>query len=93
MIEGVVKTGSSNGSQRGLPDVCVSNGREVVRTDSGGAYRLPQRSEDRFVFVTVPTGYASEGLFYRPVGETDVYDFELRPDPASSEPEFSCSFL
>jgi outer membrane protein assembly factor BamB len=84
MIEGVVKVGSS-----GVPDVCVSNGREVVRTDSDGAYALPQQPEDRFVFVTVPTGYASEGRSYRSVGQDEDYDFELRADPASASSDFS----
>ncbi|WP_018261665.1 calcineurin-like phosphoesterase C-terminal domain-containing protein [Methylobacterium sp. WSM2598] len=41
----------------GLPDVLVSNGREVVRTDTQGRYRLPL-SDEGMVFVIKPSGYA-----------------------------------
>ena len=88
MIEGVVKSGASGGSRR-VPNVCVSNGREVVRTDSDGAFQLPQQSEDGFVFVTIPSGYASEGQFYRRIDEGQTYDFDLREDPASAKSGFS----
>lgn len=40
-----------------LPGILVSNGREVVRTDSDGRYRLPI-SGDGAVFVIKPPGYA-----------------------------------
>ena len=42
-------------------DVCVSNGREVVQTDTHGNYQLPCQSEDRFVFITVPAGISGCG--------------------------------
>ena len=41
----------------GVPDVSVSNGREVVRTDAEGAYALPAY-DDMNLFVTKPAGYA-----------------------------------
>ena len=40
-----------------LPGVLVSNGREVVRTDDRGRYRLPMPG-DGIVFVIKPPGYA-----------------------------------
>ncbi|MFD0938404.1 calcineurin-like phosphoesterase C-terminal domain-containing protein, partial [Methylobacterium trifolii] len=42
---------------RGLADVLVSNGREVVRTDAEGRYRLPLDG-DGIVFVIKPAGHA-----------------------------------
>ena len=40
-----------------LPNVLVSNGQEVVRTDGHGRYRLPMPG-DGAVFVVKPPGYA-----------------------------------
>ncbi|MCW5944058.1 MAG: calcineurin-like phosphoesterase family protein [Fimbriimonadaceae bacterium] len=40
----------------GIPGVCVSNGREVVRTDRHGAWRLPV-TEDTVLFVIKPSGW------------------------------------
>ena len=39
-----------------LPDVPVSNGRQVVKTDSNGRYSLPV-GNDTIIFVIKPTGY------------------------------------
>lgn len=86
MFQGTV-TSTEDGA--GVADVCVSNGREVVQTGGDGRFTLDQRPEDRFVFLTVPSGFASTGAFYRRVGEDDGYDFSLRPDPASATSEFS----
>ncbi|HEY6257740.1 MAG TPA: calcineurin-like phosphoesterase family protein [Xanthobacteraceae bacterium] len=41
----------------GIPGVLVSNGREVVRTDSEGRYSLPL-DDATVIFVIKPTGYA-----------------------------------
>lgn len=47
-----------DGSTRApLPNVLVSNGQEVVRTDSQGRFRLPMPG-DGAVFVIKPPGYA-----------------------------------
>ena len=40
----------------GVAEVLVSNGREIVRTDADGRYRLPVR-DDMDVFVIQPAGY------------------------------------
>jgi outer membrane protein assembly factor BamB len=88
MIEGSV-TVTSGEDAVGLPNVCVSNGREVVQTDSDGRFALDQRPEDRFVFVTVPSGYEVQGSFFRRIGEGENYNFSLRPNAASDATEFS----
>lgn len=42
----------------GIAGVLVSNGREVVKTDAGGAYRLPAY-DDMNLFVTKPADYST----------------------------------
>ena len=44
-------------AEPGIPDVMVSNGREVVRTDPSGDYALPAY-DDMNVFITKPADYA-----------------------------------
>ena len=89
MIQGCVSVRASDGTPKKMPGVCVSNGREVVRTDGGGAFALPRRPEDRFVFVTVPAGYTDGGAFYIDLKRTEAFDFELCEDGASGHPEFA----
>ena len=72
-----------------MPDVCVSNGREVVQTDIHGDYHLPCQSEDRFVFITVPAGYLAVGKFYVDLKKADNYDFTLRHHPEGENTSFS----
>lgn len=81
LLEGVVyedlnRNLKQDEGERGRPGVAVSNGKEVVRTDDRGRYRLPCHGE-MVVFVTKPPGYQvpfdSRGLarFYynhEPVG-------------------------
>lgn len=49
--------GQDGATRRPLPRVLVSNGRDVVRTDDQGRYRLPMQG-DGAVFVIKPPGYA-----------------------------------
>lgn len=48
--------GTRDAGEKGIPDVCVSNGVQVVETDSDGAYTLPVRDQ-MVVFVVKPAGY------------------------------------
>jgi len=62
MVTGVVfEDLSGAGSRRpgdpGIAGVLVSNGRDVVRTDGEGRYRLPV-DDETIVFVIKPTGYS-----------------------------------
>lgn len=49
--------GERQSGDPGIPDVLVSNGREVVTTDDEGRYVLPVEDGD-VIFVIKPTGYA-----------------------------------
>lgn len=53
----VYETRPDGAGRRGLPDILVSNGREVVRTDANGRYALPVAEGDA-IFVIKPSGYA-----------------------------------
>ena len=89
MVNGTIKVRRENHALEGIGNVCVSNGREIVQTNTDGTYALPQQSEDRFVFVTVPAGYAAVGNFYVDLTTSDAFDFELREDSESQASEFS----
>ena len=43
-------------NEQGIPDVSVSNGVDVTRTDENGKYVLPA-SDDQIIFVVKPAGY------------------------------------
>ncbi len=48
--------GKRDRQEKGLADVAVSNGREVVLTDAQGRYELPV-GQDNILFVIKPSGY------------------------------------
>lgn len=62
---------------RGLRKVLVSNGRDVVTTDSRGRYALPVR-DNMTVFVTQPAGYQV------PVDEHNIAQFAYHHLPQGS---------
>ena len=59
----------------GIRGVAVSNGREVVRTDRHGRYRLPIDGE-AIIFVVKPTGFATA------IGENQLplFYYNHKPD-------------
>ncbi|MDR2810596.1 MAG: calcineurin-like phosphoesterase family protein [Tannerellaceae bacterium] len=48
--------GKKDRREKGIAQVAVSNGVEVVRTDEAGKYRLPL-GDDQVIFVIKPSGY------------------------------------
>ena len=44
-------------SGEGVPDVVVSDGVEVVKTDERGIYQMTSKKKHNYVFVSVPSGY------------------------------------
>ncbi|MEV0612809.1 calcineurin-like phosphoesterase family protein [Nonomuraea sp. NPDC050404] len=67
----------SDRNERGLGGVMVSNGRDVVATDSRGRYELPVY-DNMTVFVTQPSGYQV------PVDESNVAQFHYNHLPEGS---------
>lgn len=59
-----------------LPDVLVSNGREVRRTRTDGSFEL-DAGGGGFVFVTRPSGFTSSAWFHRVTDRATTYDFVL----------------
>ena len=66
--------------EKGIPEVAVSNGRDVVATDHQGHYQLPVRDGD-MVFVIKPTAYDL------PVDEQHLPQFYYAYKPNGSPPQ------
>ena len=71
--------GTFDKGEKTLKGVMVSDGRHVVKTQGDGTYELPGHERERFLFVTVPSGYKTT-RHYHAIGQgRDSYDFALRP--------------
>src|SRR5690606_17222601 len=73
--------GKKERHEKGLPGVGVSNGVQVVQTDSRGYYTLPV-SQDQIIFAIKPAGYAF------PLKETNLPDFYYFHKPGGSPANF-----
>jgi hypothetical protein len=73
--------------RHGIPDIMVSNGEDVVRTDAGGHWTLPLADGDS-VFVIKPTGWTTP---VDPVTQLAQFAYLHSPDgtPASLAPRFA----
>ena len=80
-----------NENRSGLSGVLVSNGEDVVRTDSTGTYSLEAvPGVHSFVLLTVPNGHRATGSFYRalPEASSDI-GFELETAPHRANTDFT----
>jgi hypothetical protein len=81
-------SGRITASGRGLADVSVTDGLDVVRTDADGRFTLPSTTRQPFVYLSVPAGYqipqhdTGTARAFRPLptegGQTEV-QFDLAP--------------
>lgn len=69
--------GRRDGNEKLLPDVRVSNGRDVVKTDKTGRYTLPIDDDD-IIFVIKPRDYAT------PIDKLNLPRFYYVHKPAGS---------
>lgn len=69
--------GLRDADETGLGGICVSNGRDVVRTSSDGRYTLPV-DDDTMVFVIKPSGYRTR------LDENNLPQFSYNHKPAGS---------
>lgn len=85
-VEGMTIKGVVYCNNTGVPDVVVSDGIEVVKTDKNGIYYLPSAKKNGFVFISVPGNYevSTEGrnmpLFYERLkggNQTEQINFSL----------------
>ncbi|MDR0537663.1 MAG: calcineurin-like phosphoesterase family protein [Tannerellaceae bacterium] len=56
VFDDVNRNGKKEKAEKGIPQVAVSNGKDVVLTDMSGKYKLPIGA-DNIIFVIKPTGY------------------------------------
>lgn len=63
--------------EQGIPDVLVSNQRDVVKTDRNGRYSLPV-DDEAVIFITKPAGYAT------PLNEYNLPQFYYIHQPKGS---------
>jgi Predicted phosphohydrolases len=74
--------GTRDPGERPIPNVAISNQRDVAITDASGIARV-ERGPTGLVFVTIPDGYRSVGPFWRGPAPTDSrLTFALQPVPA-----------
>lgn len=57
--EGTTVYGKVTCAGQGIPGVVVSDGYEVVQTDSEGVYRIASDKHHKYVFISVPSGYSA----------------------------------
>src|SRR5690625_1268721 len=72
-----------------LEGVMVTDGLNVVRTDSMGSYNLPGHEKARFIYITMPDGCKAEKC-YRVIDKKKLqYNFALQPYKYSNKNGFS----
>lgn len=75
-------SGRVSSGRKAVKGAIVSDGFNVVQTNSRGIYELPEQKEAKFVFISVPAGYAfpaNQGIaaHYKVLGRDGSFDFEL----------------
>lgn len=81
-------TAAADGSP--MANVCVSDGRNVVKTDENGQFTLKGWRKTRFITVTTPAGYTTENYYIPTSRDKESYDFtlEVSPIPAGAAHSF-----
>ena len=51
------RNGIYDKGEKPLGNICVSDGKNVVKTDRKGFFSLPGHERERFIFITTPSGY------------------------------------
>lgn len=78
---------TENGTGNPVSGVCITDGRNVVKTDENGKFEIKGWRKSHFVTLTVPAGYQTDE-FYIPVNkDTESYDFTLDKSELTSQEE------
>ncbi len=72
-----------------LSNICVTDGRNVVKTDENGAFEISLWRKAHFITVTVPSGYSTENYYIRIDKSVDSYDFTLDKSEITADTEHS----
>lgn len=77
-----------------IPGVSVSDGLNVVQTDDKGIFDLPGHADERFIFITIPSGYRINAYYQRIGEKRSGYDFGLqKSNPKSVKPDGTHRFI
>lgn len=79
------RNGQADATEPGVEHVLVSDGRNVVATDSAGNYRLETADSPAIVWVSVPRDQAPAGAFWSKADGTRREDFGLVSRPQSAD--------
>ena len=60
-----------------IEGVSVTNGRDVVKTDENGHYVMDGWLKDRFITLSIPSGYWTEDYYIEAGDSREGYDFTL----------------
>jgi hypothetical protein len=66
------KNGIKDNNEPGIKDVAISDQEDVVLTDKNGLYQIQSKSNNRIIFISVPSGYKAAGLFYKQIASEPV---------------------
>ena len=77
VYDDVNKSGIFDKNEPYIPDVLVTDGFDVVKTDKKGMFTLPVNPRARYVTITTPSGYKHTTSFYQSIG-SDTHHFGLR---------------
>ncbi len=72
-----------------LSNICVTDGRNVVKTDENGAFEISLWRKAHFITVTMPSGYSTENYYIRIDKSVDSYDFTLDKSEITADTEHS----
>lgn len=72
-----------------LSNICVTDGRSVVKTDENGAFEISLWRKAHFITVTVPAGYSTENYYIKIDKSVDSYDFNLDKSEITANTEHS----
>ncbi len=74
-----------DGNEKGMQDVVVSDGYDVVPTAADGSFNLKKSGNARFLFVRIPAGHKASGTHYLKIDpKLENYDFGLIKDEKQS---------
>lgn len=88
------RNGIFDAGDRPLDKVCVSDGLNVVMTDSNGSFELDGHVAARFISVTSPSGFYPLSRHYIPLkGDAVTYDFAMVEYDAGIKRDGSHTFI
>lgn len=81
--------GKKDADEAGIPNVVVSDQLNVAVTDAGGVYHLDHGINYPFVFVSVPSGFASKAHFWQNAGDSTSGEVNFPLEKTAEQKEFT----